>query len=63
MNSHMINKGPAHASNINALARSFTPTCFSASRRHLQGVQCEPAELLPKVLKAEQNEAVYYGRL
>jgi hypothetical protein len=42
--------------NINVLANSFIPTCFSASRRHLQGVQCEPAELLPKVVKAEQDE-------
>jgi hypothetical protein len=38
--------------NINVLAHQLTPTCFSASRRHLQGVQCEPAELLPKVVKA-----------
>jgi hypothetical protein len=42
--------------NINALAHQFTPTCFGASRRHLQGVQCEPAELLSKVVKAKYDE-------
>jgi hypothetical protein len=43
--------------NINVLAHQFTATCFSASRRHLQGVQCEPAGLLPKVVKAEQDDS------
>jgi hypothetical protein len=41
--------------NINVLAHWFTHTCFGASRRHLQGVQCEPAQLLPRVVKAEQQ--------
>jgi hypothetical protein len=41
--------------NINVLAHQFTPTCSSASRRHLQGVQCEPAVLLPKVMKAKSE--------
>jgi hypothetical protein len=37
--------------NINVLAHQFTATCFSDSRRHLQGVQ--PAALLSKVVKAK----------
>jgi hypothetical protein len=49
----MINKEPTNTSNINVLAHQFTAIRFGASRRHLQGVQCEPAELLPKVVKAE----------
>jgi hypothetical protein len=41
--------------NISVLAHQFTATCFGASRRHLQGVQCETAELLSKVIKAFMN--------
>jgi hypothetical protein len=39
--------------NINVLAQYFTATCFRASRRLLQGVKCEHAELLSKVVKAK----------
>jgi hypothetical protein len=43
--------------NISVIANQFTATCFSASRRYLQGVQCESAELFSKVVKAEQDES------
>jgi hypothetical protein len=57
MHFRTVNKIPTNASKIPMYWHIISLLHVSAhQRRHLQGVQYEPAELLPNVMKAEWGE-------